>query len=259
MISANIAAVLLMASDATACPSDIETAMDLEQISHMSGASRDMVAEQARALSSLSLDADQPENSWELWIWYRDTTEGETTDCLFTLVAQEQFARLWFRSIQRPDEPVETSPEERAMMGYLTSALDSRNREWLRAVVADQGWFTISEFGEGADRAAFLIVQHADRDVAFQREMLDLLSGLVDTGETRPSGYALLTDRVAVNSGEPQLYGSQGGCTGLRQWEARPYSGTFEDMDARRESVGLEHHAAYVSRMAENCSSDQRH
>ena len=61
MISASIAAVLLMASDATACPSDIETAMDLEQISHMSGASRDMVAEQARALSSLSLDADQPE------------------------------------------------------------------------------------------------------------------------------------------------------------------------------------------------------
>ena len=97
MISANIAAVLLMASDATACPSDIETAMDLEQISHMSGASRDMVAEQARALSSLSLDADQPENSWELWIWYRDTTEGETTDCLFTLVAQEQFLGLGTR------------------------------------------------------------------------------------------------------------------------------------------------------------------
>ncbi|MBI1237180.1 MAG: hypothetical protein GC188_10905 [Alphaproteobacteria bacterium] len=232
--------------------------MDLTAIAESSNAHPEDISAIARDLSSLTLDVERPENSWQLWLWYRDRAESEQAACLFSLVAQEQYVRGWFMNAYSPGNSDPVDEQEMALMGGFMTPLDMRNRQWLRAVVAEQGWFRISEYGEGADQAAFLIVQHADHDVAFQREMLALLSELVEAGETRPSGFALLTDRVAVNSGEMQTYGSQGRCTGLRQWEARPYSGTFEEMDARRESVGLEHHAAYVSRMAENyCSTDR--
>src|SRR5690606_5982636 len=97
--------------------------------------------------------------------------------------------------------------------------VDEANTKWLKAQVDQDGWFTISKFGADADLAAWLLVQHADRDVAFQADVLRILEPFVATAETAQTNYAYLYDRVAVNSGRPQRYGTQGLCTAAGVWQ----------------------------------------
>jgi hypothetical protein len=118
--------------------------------------------------------------------------------------------------------------------------------------VAAHGWFPISTWGEAAGRAAWLLVQHADNDPGFQREVLARMEPLVASKEIEPSNYALLFDRVARAEGKPQRYGSQGECTGPGVWVAAD----TEDpagLDRRRASVGLPSMAIYLESVRALC------
>jgi Family of unknown function (DUF6624) len=87
--------------------------------------------------------------------------------------------------------------------------LDLENTAWLKAVVDRGGWPRRSEVGEQAALAAWLLVQHADHDLEFQRRCLGLLTEAVACGEADPDHLAYLTDRVRCAGGNPQLYGTQ--------------------------------------------------
>jgi hypothetical protein len=50
-------------------------------------------------------------------------------------------------------------------------------------------------------QAAWLLVQHADHDPAFQRVCLELLGGAVRAGEADVRHHAYLTDRVLLAEG----------------------------------------------------------
>lgn len=125
-----------------------------------------------------------------------------------------------------------------AMLTPITCKVDVDNTAWMKREVAENGWFVISKYGKQADNAAFLIVQHADRDPAFQTEILALLETLKDKGETRPISYAYLYDRVAVAAKLPQRYATQGRCTSPGVWTPREYENPA-DIDKVRASVGL--------------------
>ena len=86
---------------------------------------------------------------------------------------------------------------------------DSDNLPWIRQVIAEHGWPGRSDVGDDGAQAAWLLVQHADADPAFQRDCLGLLTSAVGQGEARRSHLALLTDRVLVAEGQPQEYGTQ--------------------------------------------------
>lgn len=88
-------------------------------------------------------------------------------------------------------------------------AVDAENRAWLKTVVAEVGWPGRSMAGEDGAHAAWLLAQHADRDPAFQRTCLDLLSEAVTRGEATLADLAFLTDRVLLAEGKPQEYGTQ--------------------------------------------------
>jgi hypothetical protein len=89
------------------------------------------------------------------------------------------------------------------------NAVDSANTEWMRALVKRLGWPAISRVGADGEEAAFLLVQHADRDTAFQSRCLLLLLRAYQEKEATGEQLALLTDRVEVAAGRPQVYGSQ--------------------------------------------------
>ena len=125
------------------------------------------------------------------------------------------------------------------------AAADARNTERLREIVDEIGWPTRSKVGERAEHLAWLLVQHADRDLAFQRRCLDIMRR-EPPNEVCPKHLAYLEDRVLVAEGRLQRYGTQLRLTehGL---DARP----IEDPDAvdeRRLGVGLEPLADYVER-----------
>ena len=130
--------------------------------------------------------------------------------------------------------------------------VDARNIARLKQIVARQGWPAISLVGKEAAGAAWLLVQHADRDPGFQADVLHRMEILLPRGEVSPRDFAMLTDRVLVNRGEPQVYGTQ--------YEAVTIEGIVHfgpktpirdpgKLDVRRMEMGLPSHDRYVANL----------
>lgn len=128
-----------------------------------------------------------------------------------------------------------------------THALLRRNSDWLKVVLARIGWFDISRYGAEASQAAWLIVQHSDHDPAWQERVLTDLAPRVARGDMQRSYYAYLVDRVAVNAGRPQTYGTQGRCRGRGDLELLPVIDRPQ-LARRRAEMGLDNVADYTVR-----------
>ena len=101
--------------------------------------------------------------------------------------------------------------------------------------------------GEDGALAAFLLVQHADRDPQFQKKCLPLLEAAVRVGEASASNLAYLTDRVLIAEGKPQRYGTQFQTVGGK---SAPFPiEDAENVDARRNAVGLGPLAEYAKQI----------
>jgi hypothetical protein len=118
--------------------------------------------------------------------------------------------------------------------------LDHENTEALKAMVAAHGWPGRSLVGEQGANDAWLLAQHADRDHAFQKQVLALIEPLVARGEVSPHHFAYLYDRIAEAEKRPQRFGTQ--C------DEHGDPGTVEDpprLDARRAAYGMSTMAEY--------------
>jgi hypothetical protein len=125
--------------------------------------------------------------------------------------------------------------------------IDSANTAWLKAHVAERGWPTVSQVGRDAVQAAFLIVQHATQDTAFMRKMLPAITESARRGDLDGGDVAMLTDRLEVKAGRPQIYGTQ---LSLRdgRWVLDPIADSA-NVDARRAAMGLMPLAEYVRKV----------
>jgi hypothetical protein len=124
------------------------------------------------------------------------------------------------------------------------AAVDTANTAWLRSVITARGWPGRSLVGGDGAEAAFLLVQHADRDTAFQASTLPLLEKAYAAGDATGQQVALLTDRVAKARGRPQVYGTQASFVGGRV-VIDPIADSA-GVDARRARVGLPPLSEYV-------------
>ena len=118
------------------------------------------------------------------------------------------------------------------------AALHQRNTARLRAIVAEHGWPGLARVGLPGAEAAWFIAQHAVLDLDFQRQALAALTAAVAAGDAPAWQMAMLTDRVRMGSGQPQVYGSIH--VGDEQGNLVPY--LTEDPNgvaARRAAVGL--------------------
>ncbi|MEU7885795.1 DUF6624 domain-containing protein [Microbispora bryophytorum] len=125
--------------------------------------------------------------------------------------------------------------------------LERDNTAWLRSVVVIRGWPLSSQVGEDGALAAWLLAQHADASPEIQCEFHRALSGAVARNEAKPAHLAYLEDRVRVNSGRPQLYGTQffNEGSGLRPHPIED----ADQLDDRRAAVGLESFEQYEAQM----------
>lgn len=87
--------------------------------------------------------------------------------------------------------------------------IDEENTNRMREIVAEIGWPTYTKVGERASNAAWIMVQHADRQPDFQAYCLPLVKEGFEAGQVNPSNYAYLYDRVKKSRGERQLYATQ--------------------------------------------------
>lgn len=124
-----------------------------------------------------------------------------------------------------------------------------RNADRLVSILETDGWPTVSLVGTEAARRAFLIAQHADQRLDLQRRVLPLLAAAVGAGEADASALAMLRDRILVNEGRPQTYGTQ--IAGVVDGAPVPWPVEDPDgMDARRAEVGLAPFAVHTARHA---------
>lgn len=163
----------------------------------------------------------------------------------------DQLIRMWDIPFKRKYSRAELKYTEEQFIGRFGST-DASNQKDLKDLLKIHHWFTISEFGAEADADAWLIVQHADQDVPFQKEILRRLESLYSNGETKPRNYAYLFDRVATNENRPQRYGTQGHCIRAGTWEPKPLENPGQVNDLRK-SVGLESLEKYKKSTSNTC------
>ncbi|MFG3013936.1 DUF6624 domain-containing protein [Streptomyces cinerochromogenes] len=127
--------------------------------------------------------------------------------------------------------------------------LTARHGDRLREIMEEYGWPTADMVGEEAARAAWLIAQHADRQLDVQRRALQLMEQAVSAGSAGPRELAFLRDRTLVNEGCKQIYGTQ--IAGVK--DGAPIPWPCEEphrMDELRAEVGIEPFDEYVAKFA---------
>ena len=159
--------------------------------------------------------------------------------------------------MHREDQAVRNRAIE---VGFATgSAPDSLMRRWMavdsanllrvKAIVARHGWPTTEMVGRDGVGAMFTLVQHADREPAFQQAMLPHVLAAWRRGDgIQGQDVALLTDRVLSGQGLPQRYGSQTELVDGRV-VVKPMEDP-ENVDARRREMGLPPMAEYLELLA---------
>lgn len=182
-------------------------------------------------------------------------TDPRVRELLRRAARDQLLRRGWEANDEAWPEPPTPGARSRfnSLLGKQACLIDSDNTEWLKADVAANGWYRISAHGEAASGAAWLMAQHADRDRAFQREVLALLEPLVEAGETSASNYAYLHDRLAVGQNRPQRYGTQGRCVARGVWAPNDLEDPAR-VQALRDEVEIGSLAEYTAHMHQYCA-----
>lgn len=123
--------------------------------------------------------------------------------------------------------------------------IDQDNLIRLKAIVEEFGWPGFQLVGEEGSRKMWLLVQHCDKDLEFQKICLKLIQKAVLQEDASKEHLAYLTDRILVHEGYPQLYGTQ-----VQLTEEDPIPQPIADahnLDVRRAEMGLTPYSEYLA------------
>lgn len=85
----------------------------------------------------------------------------------------------------------------------------STNKVKVEKMFNKYGFLGIDKVGKDGSHNFWLLVQHSDKYPEFQRSVLKAMNKEVKKGNANPNNYAYLYDRVRINAGEKQLFGTQ--------------------------------------------------
>ncbi|WP_433829981.1 DUF6624 domain-containing protein [Flavobacterium anhuiense] len=141
--------------------------------------------------------------------------------------------KLRYSKIQTSD------PAQLKELHQKINDLDFKNLSTAKEILRNYGWPKISEIGKDGAHNFWLIVQHSDQDILFQRAALHEMDKLKGTKELDMENYAFLYDRVQCNLNYKQLYGTQVNWT--HNGEASSFRGIIKEneVDKRRAAFGL--------------------
>jgi len=105
--------------------------------------------------------------------------------------------------------------------------------------------------GKEGSQHFWLMVQHCDKQPAFQEKVLTAMKKQVDKGNADPKNYAYLVDRVMLNTGRKQVYATQvtynlDSCQAI----PRPLQDSAT-VNARRNKMGLPPVEEYLNGMSD--------
>lgn len=152
---------------------------------------------------------------------------------------EDQVARQVYIALQTESRSGDAYWASRLATAHVTM-VDARATVLMRELLEQWDWIDRERFGAKISEYAWLLVQHADDHPEFQKLALSRMGPYLSGGGVKKANYAYLFDRVAVNAGEKQRYGTQPiwECTADGQLELQPAEDP-ERLDERRASLGM--------------------
>lgn len=130
---------------------------------------------------------------------------------------------------------------------------DERNRERLKEIIAKYGFPTKKMVGKDAMNGVFFMIQHADGENAWQKSQLTNIKNAVKMGDLDSQSYAYLYDRIKINSGEKQLYGTQfANVDAVNNIVELDKTEDIDNLDKRRMEIGMMPIEMYKKLMLKN-------
>jgi hypothetical protein len=128
---------------------------------------------------------------------------------LLKMQVEDQIFRFALTSQKRLPAKGKFKSKEISRLLTDLNGTDEKNTKRMKEIVTQFGWPGKSLVDKDGAAAAWLLVQHADEDLAFQKQCLEMMKPLLENGEIDKKHFAYLTDRVLVAEEKPQLYGTQ--------------------------------------------------
>lgn len=148
----------------------------------------------------------------------------------------DQQCRTQLDSLVRKEHMEWNSPAVQRLLP-LMARQDSVNLVIVSCILNRYGWPGVEQVGERANEALFLVIQHATHDTICR--YFPLLLQSCETGGTPRRFYAMMLDRLLVEKGRPQLFGTQIS-PDVKDGKYVPFPITDEvNVDTRRTAVGL--------------------
>ena len=147
----------------------------------------------------------------------------------------------------RPTEKYKNLPPE-AWTAFKDSVYTTHQKR-LKEILDQHGFVGFDLAGKEGSLHFWLMTQHSDLNPEFQKEVLEKMKIEVDKGNASPSNYGLLVDRVNINTGKPQIYGTQ---VDYNFEIAQAFPKNLADpanVNKRRQSIGMEPLEEYLNQM----------
>jgi hypothetical protein len=135
--------------------------------------------------------------------------------------------------------------------GIFKDSVYLKNQNRAKEMLDKYGFIGFDLAGENGSNNFWLIIQHSDHNPEFQKEVLVEMKKEVDKQNASSTNYGLLVDRVNLNTGKAQIYGTQ---VTYNMNNAQAYPKKLTDsinVNERRKSIGLEPIEEYLNGMSE--------
>ena len=132
----------------------------------------------------------------------------------------------------------------------FTDSVFTTHKLRLEQIFDEFGYPGYDLVGKEGSNHFWLMVQHSDKDIDFQSRVLEKLKIEVENKNADGSNYGLLTDRVKINKGEKQIYGTQVTYTPDGQAYPKDLIDSV-NVNNRRAEVGLEPLEQYLNLMTQ--------
>lgn len=166
---------------------------------------------------------------------------------LDSLVAEDQKWRNYIVKFNNNQLGKDTTSYK--TISYHLKATDSLNYFQLRVIFQKYGFPNFDLVGQAGSYNFWLLIQHQDLHPQFQEEVLLKMKIEADQGKVSMVDYAYLLDRVKVNTGQLQVYGTQMILNSTKtSYEPKPVIEPAK-LNERRKSVELEPIESYIETM----------
>lgn len=148
-------------------------------------------------------------DEWESFIGYIDSMtanyNNELRKKLNKIQYEDQGIRLLLLNVQKSKG---LSSPTTLLIREEMKQIDSINAIKVQQIIDEFGWLGESKISSEANQTLFLTIQHVD-DLIVQEKYLPILGQAVKDGNAEAWQFAFLTDRILMNQGKYQIFGTQ--------------------------------------------------